>query len=52
MLQKYGPFVYADSKFEAKLGEREQRKLFTMKNGSSYLGEWLVGSSTREGQGV
>jgi hypothetical protein len=49
MLQKYGPFVYADSKFEQELSTREQRELTGLKNGSVYLGEWLVNESIREG---
>ena len=52
MLKQHGPFIYGDSEFEAKLGEREQRDQQTLKSESVYLGEWLVGKNIREGRGI
>ena len=37
---------------EDDLEEREQRPMVRLANGSSYLGEWRVGSQVREGRGV
>lgn len=48
---KIGPYTFDDPGFEASLGKRETRKLTQMENGARYIGEWLVGTNTREGKG-
>ena len=52
MIMKHGPFVFSDRDFEKSLGQVEERSLKRLKNGASYLGQWLVGTNIREGKGV
>lgn len=44
--------MFSDRDFEKSLGEVEERSLKRLKNGASYLGQWLVGTNIREGKGV
>jgi hypothetical protein len=50
LLRRLGPFDY--SRFPPMAGEREKRSMVELENGAKYEGEWIKGSSTREGLGV
>ena len=44
MRLELGDFIYDDTAFERKLGQREQRNMVTLENGARYEGEWLLGT--------
>ena len=51
ILQKLGPFDYGKPQLDPKV-QREFRPMQTLENGSKYEGQWRVGTSERDGQGI
>ena len=52
MREQLGAFHYDDHQFEKQLGYRERRDMVILENGARYEGEWLKGSSVRQGLGI
>ena len=44
--------MYDDFKYEATLGNKEDRPEETLENAARYKGEWLVGTNIRQGRGM
>ena len=51
IVQLIGPFEFKDEVFEESLQKREAKPRKTQSNGDYYEGEWIAGSSIKEGRG-
>ena len=52
MRAKLEEFGYDDSQLEIRLGECEARDMEITEDGARYQGEWLKGTSIRQGRGI
>jgi hypothetical protein len=51
--QELGPFKYDDGSFDAQLrGKVEERPQEKLDNDAKYTGQWLKGTTTRQGRGT
>lgn len=52
----FGPYKYESEETDELLGganhELERRAMTYMENGARYIGQWIVGTKTRQGRGV
>ena len=49
---KLGPFEYDTAEEEKLYGKRELREKVSIADEGIYIGEWLVGSTVRQGRGI